>query len=60
MSTPEPVEYPEAWRPSWAPPFPEPAEPDSKLQPLEVELHIAALSDQEFADLTRRARGGRN
>ena len=37
---------------------PEP-EPESQLRPLEMELHCAAMSDEEWAAFTRRARGGR-
>jgi hypothetical protein len=56
----DPVEYPIQWKPKGSPPFPEPAEPDPQLKPLEVELVVAAMSDAEFEALTRRTRGGRN
>ena len=52
------VEYPEAWRPAGAPPFPERPEPE--LKPLEIELAVAAMSDEEFEAFTRRTRQGRN
>jgi hypothetical protein len=52
--------YPEAWRPSGAPPFDEPAEPEPQLKPLEMELHAAAMSDEEWAAFVKRARGGRS
>jgi hypothetical protein len=55
----DPVEYPASWRPKGAPPFPE-REPEPELPPLAVELHVAAMSDEEFAAFTRRTRGGRN
>jgi len=55
----EPVEYPSAWRPAGAPPFPEP-EPVPQLKPLEMELVAAAMSDEEWATFVKRARGGRS
>ena len=58
--TTQPVDdrYPEQWRPRGAPPFEDP-EPETKLEPLAMELHIASLSDEEFSALTKRTRGGR-
>lgn len=60
MST-EPVDdrYPEAWRPAWAPEFDEP-EPEPKPEPLAMELHVAAMTDEEFESFIRRARPGRS
>ena len=53
----EPTEYPAAWRPRGAPPF-EPVEPEPALQPLAMELHAAAMSDEEWQAFVKRARGG--
>jgi hypothetical protein len=50
--------YPDAWKPSWAPAFDEP-EPEPQLKPLEMELHAAAMSDEQWEAFVKRARGGR-
>ena len=51
MSTPAAQDdsYPASWRPKGAPPF-EPA-PEPEAKPLEMELHAAAMSDDEWAEL---------
>ena len=59
MTTPEPVEYPEAWRPRGAPPFPK-SEPEPEVEPLAMTLAAAAMSDSEWEAFVRTARGGRN
>ena len=46
--------YPEAWRPAWAPPFESPPEPESKSEPLAMELHAAAMDDEQWAEFTKR------
>ena len=51
--------YPEAWRPRGAPAFEEP-EPDPQLKPLEMELHAAAMTDDQWSAFVKRARGGRS
>jgi hypothetical protein len=53
--TTQPVDdrYPESWRPAWAPAFSEP-EPESKPEPLAMELHAAAMTDSEWAEFTKR------
>ena len=58
MSTPAAQDdsYPASWRPREAPPFDEP-EPEPKLEPLAMELHAAAMSDDEWAAFVKRARG---
>jgi hypothetical protein len=50
----EPTEYPAAWRPRGAPPF-EPVEPDPQPEPLAMELHAAAMSDEEWQAFVKRA-----
>jgi hypothetical protein len=50
--------YPSSWRPSWAPPFDEQPEPEPELEPLAMELHAAAMSDDEWQAFVKRARGG--
>ena len=55
---PDDDRYPEAWRPAWAPEFPEP-EPESKLEPLAVEVWLASLSEDELEATLQRARGHR-
>jgi hypothetical protein len=50
--------YPESWRPSGAPPFNEP-ESDPAPAPLAMELHVGAMTDEEFESFVRRARGNR-
>jgi hypothetical protein len=50
--------YPSSWRPAWAPPFDEP-EPEPKLELLEMELHCAAMTSDEWAAFVKRARGSR-
>ena len=54
--TTEPIDdrYPEAWRPRGAPPFDTPPEPKTELQPLEMELHLAAMDPAERAAMLRR------
>jgi hypothetical protein len=59
MTEQSPTRYPDAWKPRGAPDF-EPEEPESQLKPLEMELAAAAMSDEEWAAFTRRARGGRS
>ena len=51
--------YPEAWRPSWAPEFPEPEpEPESNLRALELETAAAAMSEEQWQEFVKRTRGG--
>jgi hypothetical protein len=58
MST-DPTGYPDSWRPRGAPPQePEPEQP--KLEPLAMELHAAAMTDDEWAAFVKRARPGRS
>ena len=58
MSTQPDDSYPESWRPKGAPAFDEPA-PTPETKPLEMELHAAAMSDDEWAAFVQRARGDR-
>jgi hypothetical protein len=58
MSTEQTTRYPDSWRPREAPPFDEP-EPEPKLKPLEMELHAAAMPDEEWQAFVKRARGVR-
>ena len=58
MTTPD-DSYPARWHPAWAPPLEEPAEPEPQPEPLAMELHVAAMSDEEFESFIRRARPGR-
>jgi hypothetical protein len=59
MTEQPPTRYPEAWKPRGAPDF-EPEEPGPELQPLAMELHAAAMSDQEWESFVKRARGSRS
>jgi hypothetical protein len=54
---PDPVRYPDSWRPKDAPAFD--PEPEPQVEPLATEIAVAAMSDEEFAAFTRRARGHR-
>jgi|KBSSwiStaDraftv2_1062776.scaffolds.fasta_scaffold2549647_2 hypothetical protein len=53
-----PTRYPDSWKPKGAPAFDEP-EPGPELQPLEMELAAAAMSDDEWTQFVARARGDR-
>jgi hypothetical protein len=49
--------YPSEWRPAWVP-KPEPAPDKPEAEPLAMELHVAAMTDDEFEAFVKRARGG--
>jgi hypothetical protein len=55
--TEQPTRYPDSWRPKGAPPFDEP-DPLPALEPLAMELHAAAMSDEEWEAFVKRTRGG--
>jgi len=58
-SEPAPTAYPSSWwKPGMPPLEPEP-EPESVLRPLEMELHAAAMSEQEWEQFVKRSRGDR-
>jgi hypothetical protein len=58
MTDEQPVRYPDSWRPRNAPAFPE---EEPKIEPsLQMDLHIAALSDEEFDRMVKRTRGSRS
>lgn len=46
-------------QPRDAPPFEEP-EPETKLEPLAMELHAAAMTDEQWSAFVNRARPGRS
>lgn len=54
--TTEPVDdrYPESWKPDYI------KERDARVDMTAMEMHAAAMSDEEWAAFTRRARGDRN
>ena len=54
--TEQPTRYPDSWRPAGAPPFDEP-ESDPQPEPLAMELHVAAMTEDEFQAFVKRARG---
>jgi hypothetical protein len=51
--------YPSQWRPAGCPPFDEPA-PKPEVEPLAMELHAAAMTDEEWSAFVKRARPGRS
>jgi hypothetical protein len=59
MTEQSPSRYPDSWRPRGAPDFEPEPEPESMLRPLEMELHAAAMSDEQWAAFVKRARGNR-
>jgi hypothetical protein len=59
MTEQPPTRYPDAWHPVWAPPLDEEPEPGPQTQPLAMELHAAAMSDEEWQAFVKRARGAR-
>ena len=56
MTTAGPTGYPSAWRPKGAPP-PD-VEPNLEAIMLALDAYLAALSDEEFAELAARVRNG--
>jgi hypothetical protein len=56
---PDPVRYPDSWRPKGAPEIDDP-EPEPQVEPLAMEIAVSAMSDEEFERLVQRARPGRN
>jgi hypothetical protein len=57
-AVPEPVRYPDSWRPPNAPEFPA-EEPESGIEPLAMELHLSGMPDPEFDALMKRVAGHR-